>query len=71
MACVTAELGAQSEPLPEEGSLIKRTYTSAIDGAAVDYVLWLPPGYESPSCGVSMEMVGGSSPIRLCGRMEM
>ncbi len=33
-------------PGKPQGKLVKRTYTSAIDGAAIDYALWLPPGYE-------------------------
>jgi len=30
--------------MPAQGQLVKRTYVSSIDGAAIDYALWLPPG---------------------------
>lgn len=41
-------VGASAQPRPGEptGELLKRTYVSAIDGAAIDYALWLPPEYD-------------------------
>lgn len=40
---------AQESAGSDRGEMVKRTYTSAIDGAALDYALWLPAGYAAGS----------------------
>ncbi len=51
-ACSGPAAAQRTEPRPH-GTLTKQTYVSPVDGAAIDYALWLPPSYEQ----------GGSWPL--------
>ena len=48
-ACGWANHDARGQgiDLPPQGQLLKRTYVSSIDDAAIDYALWLPPKYDA------------------------
>ena len=55
--CLLAGTGMAQDLQPDDllepdtsrvGQLVRQTYTSPIDGAALNYALWLPPRYNAP-----------------------
>ncbi len=53
-------LFAQPTPGLPTGTLTKQTYTSPIDGAAIEYALWLPPNYEGQASWPMIVFLHGS-----------
>ena len=56
----TGVLSAQPAPERATGTLTKQTYTSPIDGAEIDYALWLPPDYQERSSWPLIVQLHGS-----------